>query len=1556
MKSRRFEKAFRKRLSHNHSKRARQLDGPNPSFLLEHLEKRELLSVTAQIVQNNQLSHGDLGIPVLEIQGTDFADSVVIERDGNSIVVSSISNIELIEGSEIIVNVTGTLRHIGTFNLDAIDIIRFFGHAGNDTFFNNTNLGATDVDLVVAVGGDGDDTLIGGEGIDALIGDFLESDQASQFSGGNDILVGGRGSDVLSGGGGDDVLYGLGFDISNDEEDQFGFPLDQLVQDEYDGGAGHNTFHTTFAQSVVAGIVPLQENQNTVELFAGGVNLLTTEFEADRVGINGFKRTLFVIGSDLNDEIIVSASSPGTPPLTAETEVENVTGTRGNGVTLETINIDINGTVTNLDLSDSETLGDIASSINSAINNAVPGSGSIALTADHFTLTANEGNTITITDTAGGRTASDLGIRISSADGSLRSGSDINREMINYTVELNTGTENQNIMGSFRAAGANRIQVFGLNGDDTIDLQDLNVELFEIHEAHGGNGNDTLLGSPHSDLLAGGDGNDQLFGFGGNDFLRGDGNQLGAARNVFTGDPKSTSSLEALHGGDGDDKLAATNFNTDIASIVQGTNEFLSLAADAVLDGGPGNNTIIEDTQNAVIAIQHALFAQRTLNFFNSMFDVVDQVTDSTEALLRAIIPEDFIQDIIEEIAIIADEALKHVTIGIGPTASLSGIIGGSIGAGIAFRPEEAVREGLDGVDSYIYVSTAAGLSSSVGVSVGFEIFIIPGDITDFEGHSENLEIGVGISGKGIDFQVVTLVNLLDGKFAGIKLIMGVGLDLNPSPVSIAYQVGHTDAGSLGGRSPSVASTSVGARHVELIASDEFVIIGTNQDDHVEVTHATDDQLLIFVNNESHLVPVSDVSTIVFDGLGGNDTFINRTDIDSSVHGGDGNDHLVGGSGNDTLHGEAGNDTLIGGDGNNKLLGGSGNDHLRGGNGPDELNGQSGNDKLLGFGGVDLLLGEQGDDILIGGQDIDEAIGGFGFDTFESEPGEVIDDTPPANAGGPYAVQAGALLDLMGSGADEIDPDPIFAWDLDGDGVFGEFGLAAALGDERGATPIFDATSLRAGTIRPIALQVTNANGDITQSNTTVSVIGDIPDVNLFAISDAAKLIGKLDSDTGQFVPIGSIRNAAGTMTFENVENLAANPRTGLIYGVQGGNSLLMIDPTSGIATVIGDPMLNEVDALTIHPITEQLFAVDATLDTNPGILYTIDAITGEATELAPLSFTGVDPMAGSGAIDPKIDGMAFDPATGNLIGAYSSWGDPSFMVEINPITGEMTVIGEAGVDDIEDIAFTSGGVLLGVLGDTGAFGDEPLGSFEGFVSIDLQTGQASPIGLFGEPLAARGWDMEGLALVDLSIGTPIPISMNQILQKSFATSALFGDGDDDGDVDLTDLFQFRSAYGNGLTSEGYDVHFDRDIDGDIDEIDLEQFRPNFLQAAGSAFDEIDAQQVTEDGDQAGDTPATALNLGALAGNITGAGFIGGQDTKDYYKFNVTDALSFRSAISSSVGGLTLSLFDSNQQLIGSIVANEFGIFESDLESGDYFLLIESGSAPSPYFLELGFV
>src|SRR5439155_1239197 len=68
-----------------------------------------------------------------------------------------------------------------------------------------------------------------------------------------------------------------------------------------------------------------------------------------------------------------------------------------------------------------------------------------------------------------------------------------------------------------------------------------------------------------------------------------------------------------------------------------------------------------------------------------------------------------------------------------------------------------------------------------------------------------------------------------------------------------------------------------------------------------------------------------------------------------------------------------------------------------------------------------------------------------------------------------------------------------FAWDLDGDGIFGETGTAAANGSETGTTPTFSAGNLDGPTTRTAYLRVTNPFGGVGTAAATITVSNQPP-------------------------------------------------------------------------------------------------------------------------------------------------------------------------------------------------------------------------------------------------------------------------------------------------------------------------------------------------------------------------------------------------------------------------------------------------------------------------------
>ncbi len=123
------------------------------------------------------------------------------------------------------------------------------------------------------------------------------------------------------------------------------------------------------------------------------------------------------------------------------------------------------------------------------------------------------------------------------------------------------------------------------------------------------------------------------------------------------------------------------------------------------------------------------------------------------------------------------------------------------------------------------------------------------------------------------------------------------------------------------------------------------------------------------------------------------------------------------------------------------------------------------------------------------GEQVD--IGAFEFHVLEP---------PAADPGGPYAVNEDDAILLDGAQVfDANDPESLLqvAWDLDGDGVFGETGAAAVRGDETLLWSTFVATGLEGPAEVVVTLRVVDTDANAAEVSTTVTVnpIADPPHI-----------------------------------------------------------------------------------------------------------------------------------------------------------------------------------------------------------------------------------------------------------------------------------------------------------------------------------------------------------------------------------------------------------------------------------------------------------------------------
>jgi hypothetical protein len=117
---------------------------------------------------------------------------------------------------------------------------------------------------------------------------------------------------------------------------------------------------------------------------------------------------------------------------------------------------------------------------------------------------------------------------------------------------------------------------------------------------------------------------------------------------------------------------------------------------------------------------------------------------------------------------------------------------------------------------------------------------------------------------------------------------------------------------------------------------------------------------------------------------------------------------------------------------------------------------------------------------------------------------EKLNEPPVADAGGPYVAAEEGTVELDASGT--TDPDQAadslaYAWDLDGDGVFGETGAAAARGDETGSRPTFSAAGLDGPTTFVVGLQVTDNKGLVDETTAAIQIANVAPTITQITTS-----------------------------------------------------------------------------------------------------------------------------------------------------------------------------------------------------------------------------------------------------------------------------------------------------------------------------------------------------------------------------------------------------------------------------------------------------------------------
>ena len=280
--------------------------------------------------------------------------------------------------------------------------------------------------------------------------------------------------------------------------------------------------------------------------------------------------------------------------------------------------------------------------------------------------------------------------------------------------------------------------------------------------------------------------------------------------------------------------------------------------------------------------------------------------------------------------------------------------------------------------------------------------------------------------------------------------------------------------------------------------------------------------------------------------------------------------------------------------------------------------------------------------------------------------GVPVELPPRADAGGAYTVDEGGNVLLDASAT--TDPNQlantlVYAWDLDGDGVFGETASAAARGDETGVNPTFVATGLDGPSAATISLLVTDDGGLADTATGVITVNNVAPTIDPISVSPAV-------ISEGQSVTV------SGTYS---------DPALGVITETFSGTALW----SDGVATLL------TVDSTAGTFSTTRTFPDDHPQTGTPSDEFTVDITitdddSGSDTQTSQIvTVNNVDPVIVDLVSDATFADKAAEGEPVNIFANFTDvgipdtheakvdWGDGEIeMVTVNQGAGSGTVTG----------------------------------------------------------------------------------------------------------------------------------------------------------------------------------------------------------------------------------------------------------------------------------------
>lgn len=506
----------------------------------------------------------------------------------------------------------------------------------------------------------------------------------------------------------------------------------------------------------------------------------------------------------------------------------------------------------------------------------------------------NARHVLTATALAAGMFAASTGTANAAVTSSFSNGTlSINGDALDNTITVSRNAAGQILVnggavsvvgGTPTVANTSRIQVFGLGGNDTLTLSEVNGALPSAN-LFGGEGNDVLTGGSGGDQIFGQAGNDTLLGKGGNDFL-------------FGGNDNDT-----LTGGDADDQVFGQSGND---RMIWNAGDDTDLN-----EGGDGTDTVEVNGGNGAEQFS------TTANGTRVRFDRLN--------------PAPFSLDIgTSENLVLNANGGDDQTSANGNLATLIKMTTDG-GAG------NDTLLGSNGVDTIIGGDGNDVVDGQQGNDVAF---LGAGD-DDFQWDpGDGSDIVEGQAGSDeLQFNGANIAERMDVSANGARVrftrdIANIVMDLNDVETISTRALGGADrltTNDLSGTDVTAVNWNLSGSTTATTddaAADNVVVNATNGADVVSVSGSGTTAQVVGLPARIGVTGVGSGDRLTVNALAGDDVVdaspLAADGILLTEDGGDGDDVLLGGSGNDTLLGGNGDDVLLGGPGLDTLDGGPG--------------------------------------------------------------------------------------------------------------------------------------------------------------------------------------------------------------------------------------------------------------------------------------------------------------------------------------------------------------------------------------------------------------------------------------------------------------------------------------------------------------------------------------------------------------------------------------------------------------------------------------------------------